>query len=366
MEKLNGKISTPLPKQIKEKILKNIKEEKIKPGEKVLSEEELAKKFEVSRMTVREAIIELINEKILFRVHGKGTFLSEDFDKGNSSEKMIVIELPNLRNSFYYQIVSGAEKIFSQNDYSFTIFSERDNPVEEKKYFEKILNGKMSGFFLISTYYTHTNLSILKKIQKKIPVIVVDVKIPELKVDTVISNDFKGGFMITEHLIELGHKKILHLSGPVDDSSANERKNGYIEALKKYGITQSIIRTTGWELENGYYETKKFFLNNNEVKAVFACNDEVALGAYRAIKELQIKIPDEIVLTGYGNLDIGRVLEIPFTTVDQSPEKMGEIAAKLLIDKIEGRSKLEKAEEIKVDTKLVIRNSCGIYQKKGK
>ncbi|MCL4377067.1 MAG: substrate-binding domain-containing protein [Actinobacteria bacterium] len=224
----------------------------------------------------------------------------------------------------------------------------------------------MSGFFLISTYYTHTNLSILKKIQKKIPVIVVDVKIPELKVDTVISNDFKGGFMITEHLIELGHKKILHLSGPVDDSSANERKNGYIEALKKYGITQSIIRTTGWELENGYYETKKFFLNNNEVKAVFACNDEVALGAYRAIKELQIKIPDEIVLTGYGNLDIGRVLEIPFTTVDQSPEKMGEIAAKLLIDKIEGRSKLEKAEEIKVDTKLVIRNSCGIYQKKGK
>jgi GntR family transcriptional regulator of arabinose operon len=362
MIKIKKKTAIPLPKQIKEEILKDIREKGIKPGEKILSEETLAEKFGVSRMTVREAIIELINENLLFRVSGKGTFLSENLDKGNGHTKTIIIEVPNLRNFFYYQIISGAEKVFSQNNYNFTIFSERDNSIDEKRYFEKILKEKFSGLFLISAHYTHTNLSILKKIQKEVPIVLIDVKIPGFKTDTVVSDDFKGGFMITEHLIELGHKKILHLAGPVDDSSANERKNGYIEALKKYGITRPIIRTTGWDLENGYYEVKKFFLNNKETKAIFACSDEVAIGAYRALKELRLKVPDEIALTGYANLDINRALEISFTTVDQAPEKMGEIAAKLLIDKIEGKRELEKTEEIKVNTKLIIRNSCGIYK----
>jgi len=361
MGKINERKGIPLPKQIKEALLKDIKEGRIKPGEKIPSEEEIAEKFGVSRMTAREAVIELINEGYLYRLPGKGTFLKEDLsEKKEILKKTIVIKVPNLKNSFYYEIIGGAEIIFTQREYEFKILTERDNPVEEKEIFEKILKEKEEGVLLISAYYTHTNLSVLKKMIEKIPVVVIDVKVPQIKVDTVISDDFKGGFMITEHLIELGYKKILHLSGPSGDSSADGRRDGYIESMKKYGL-KPIIRYTKWELEDGYFETKKIFLNRNDIESIFCCNDEVAIGCFKALKEIGKKVPEEVSIAGYGNMDISKVIEVPFTTVDQSPEEMGKIAANLLLDKIEGKRKFKEAEEIKVNTKLIIRNSCGIY-----
>jgi len=360
MKKINEKNSVPLPKQIKEYLLEEIRKGKIKPGEKIPSEEKLAEIFGVSRMTAREAILELINEGYFFRVFGKGTFLKEDIeDKKEILKKKIVIKVPNLKNSFYYQIISGAEIVFTHKGYEFKILTDRDNQIGEKNIFESVLKEKEVALLLISSYYTHTNINILKKIVEKKPVVVVDVKIPGIKVDTVISDDFKGGYMITEHLIETGYKKILHLAGPSGDSSADERRKGYLECVKKYELKPEI-RYTKWELEDGYFEIKKVFLNRKDIEAVFCCNDEVAIGCYKGLKEFGIKVPEDVGIAGYGNMDIGRVIEVPFTTVDQSAEKMGKIAANLLIEKIEGKRKLSQAEEIKVETNLIIRNSCGI------
>lgn len=362
MKKRNDRDSILLPKKIKLYLLNEIKEGRINPGEKIPSEEELAKKFNVSRMTAREGVLELINEGYLFRVFGKGTFVREDLEEKKLIKKKIVIKVPNLKNSFYYEIISGAEIIFTHRGYEFKILTDRDSQIEEKGILEKFLKEKEDGLLLISSYYTHTNLHLLKKLSEKIPMVVVDVKIPGLNVDTVVSDDFKGGYMITKHLIELGYKKILHLSGPIGDSSADERRDGYVECMKENGLKPEI-RYTKWSLEEGYFETKKVFLNRNDIEAVFCCNDEVAIGCYRALKEIGIKIPEEVGIAGYGNMDIGKVIEVPFTTVDQSPEEMGEIAGNLLIEKIEGKRKLKDAKEIKVNTKLIIRNSCGIYTK---
>jgi len=189
MGKIQEKKGVPLPKQIKDEILKEIKKGKIKPGEKILSEEELAKKFGVSRMTAREAVMELINESYLYRLPGKGTFLKEDISRDKRIKNKITIKVPSLKNSFYYQIIEGAEIIFTQRDYEFKILTERNSQIEEKNIFEKILREKEDGILLISAYYTKTNLSLLKKIVKKLPVVIIDVKIPGIKVDTVISND---------------------------------------------------------------------------------------------------------------------------------------------------------------------------------
>jgi len=108
---------------------------------------------------------------------------------------------------------------------------------------------------------------------------------PTAKETLVVSDDRQGGFLITEHLIELGHKKILHLAGPKGDSSAEGRFAGYKEALKKYRIEfqPELVRFTEWHSEEGYYETKKFFLNGadkEKVTAIFAANDEVATGVF--------------------------------------------------------------------------------------
>jgi len=169
-------------------------------------------------------------------------------------------------------------------------------------------------------------------------------------------------------LIELGHKKILHLAGPKGDSSAEGRFAGYKEALKKYRIEfqPELVRFTEWHSEEGYYETKKFFLNGadkEKVTAIFAGNDEVATGAFKALSELKLKVPEEIALAGYGNLEIGQLLEIPLTTVNQSPVEMGKVASQLLLDKLSGKRNFEERKEVKVPTRSVIRQSCGIQGK---
>jgi DNA-binding LacI/PurR family transcriptional regulator len=240
-----------------------------------------------------------------------------------------------------------------------------EDPLEERNCLQKLQEGGARGLILIAENYSHENLNLLQEIKQKMPIVIVDVEVPGLETDLVVSDDLQGGFLITSHLIELGHRKILHLAGPEDDSSAKGRLTGYQEALKKYDIEfqPELVRFTDWHSEEGYYETKKALLNSSnreKVTAIFACNDEVATGTLKALTELNFKVPDEIALAGYGNLDIGRLLEVPLTTVNQFPNEMGKVASQLLLGKLTGSRNFNERKEVKIPTKLVIRKSCGI------
>lgn len=184
-----------------------------------------------------------------------------------------------------------------------------------------------------------------------------------LESDLVVSDDRKGGYLAAKHLVELGHENIVHLGGQKGDSSAEERTAGYFEALSEYSIKPrpECLRFTNWHFEEGYYEARKFFMNpKNEATAVFACNDEVGAGACRALLEIGMKVPDDAAIAGYGNLDCGRFLDVPLTTVDQSAPSIGKAAGKLLIQKIESERKITDHRTVKIPTELIIRDSCGI------
>jgi len=356
-----------LPAQVKEKILARIESSIYKPDERIPSEENLAREFGVSRMTVRQAIVEMIGEKKLYRIPGRGTFVSGSYFKetlNEASQKFVMLVVPNLRHSFYYQIISGLESTLAKNSFNVLLRSVNEDFHEEKTCLNNVLKYSVSGLVLIAGKYSSSNLDLIEKIRQRIPVVCIDVRVIGAKTDFVASDDRKGGFMVTEHLIELGHKNILHLAGPEGDSSAEFRCNGYMEALKSYGIKikKELIRYTDWHFEEGYFETKKFFLNGARATAVFACNDEVAAGAYKALKDLKITVPDEVALAGYGNLDIGKFFEVPLTTVDQGANEMGKVAARILLERIRNKNTSE-AREVMVPTKLIVRDSCGIRKK---
>ena len=369
MAKVNNKSAVSLPAQIKQDIKQKIFSGRLKPEEKLHAEGELAKEYGVSRMTMRQALFELATEGILYRVPGRGTFIAgSSTDKKNLTgliNNFIMLIVPNLRHSFFYQIIHGVEKNITGNGDEVLLRSTDEDSLKEQHCLQKLLKGEIKGLILVSGNYSHTNITLLQKIKQRIPIIIVDVAIPGLETDLVVSDDRHGGFLITRHLIELGHKRILHLAGPEDDSSAKERLIGYHEALKKYQIEfqPELIRYTDWYSEEGYYETKKFFLNGTnkeKASAIFACNDEVATGAFKVLTELNLKVPEEVALAGYGNLDVGKFLEVPLTTVNQSAGEMGKIASQLLLDKLSGHREFNEQKEIKCLTKLIIRQSCGI------
>ena len=368
MAKVNSESAVALPLQIKEGIRDRILSDRLKPDDKLPSENNLAEECGVSRMTARQALVELISEGALYRVPGKGTFVSgspTSKETKNLATSLIMLIVPNLCHSFFHQIISGIERTTSRNNHEILLRSVNEDALEERKCLQKVLEGGVKGLILIAGKYSHTNLNIFQKIKQRIPIVILDVAVSGLETDLVISDDREGGFLITEHLIELGHKKILHLAGPKGDSSAEERFAGYKEALKKYQIEfqPELVRFTEWHSEEGYYETKKFFLNGaikEKVTAIFAGNDEAATGAFKALTELKLKVPEEIGLAGYGNLEIGQLLEIPLTTVNQSAVEMGKVASQLLLDKLAGVRNFEERKDVRVPTKLVIRQSCGI------
>lgn len=366
MAKVDINSSMSLPAQIAQDIRAKITGGRLAADGKLPSEERLAKDYGVSRMTARQSLVELAAQGLIHRIPGKGTFVCGKDSAGENRKtltaNLVMLVVPNLRNSFYYQIIAGAEQFLAANGYSVILRSSNDNPLKEREILQK-LHGM--PVILISGRYTKDNLGLLKKLVTEIYLAVVDVSIHGLKADTVISDDRKGGFLAVEHLIELGHTNILHLAGPEEDSSADRRREGYADALEKYGIkyNHAYVRFTDWRMEEGYYETKKFFLNaasRKKVTAVFACNDEVAAGAYKALKELKITVPDEVALAGYGNMDTGKFIDVPLTTVNQSAEEMGKNAGRLILNRMTGKNKQDTAEEMLVPTKLVIRNSCGI------
>lgn len=370
MAKISTKSALSLPYQIKEDIRKKMLSGKLKPEERLLSEQKLALEYGVSRITTRQALSELTGEGFLYRIPGKGTFVAgrNELNKNAcAASNLIMVIVPELKCPFYYQVIRGIERQTAGNGFEMILRSANEEPADERACLQKALAYAIRGVVLVASKYSCANLEIIREISQRMPVVVVDVAIAGLKVDFVCSDDRKGAHLVTKHLIELGHTKILHLAGPAGDSSAEERVRGYRDALDEQHLEFNAedIRFTEWNSESGYYETKKYYLNGQKeekAKAIFACNDMVALGAFRALGELGLKVPEEVALAGYCNMEAGNYMDVPLTTVDQFAFEMGKEAVALLMEKLTGKRNLEETKEVRMPTKLVIRKSCGIQK----
>lgn len=138
-----------------------------------------------------------------------------------------------------------------------------------------------------------------------------------------------GGFLATEHLIQKGHKKLLHVAGD-DRLSSMEREKGFMRAIKQYGVKDYHV-ISGLYQENVAYEETKKLLERKKITGVFVANDIMALGVIRAIEELGMKVPDDISIVGFDNLQWSEWMELELTSMDVSKETLAESAINLLL-----------------------------------
>ncbi|TET13067.1 LacI family transcriptional regulator, partial [Candidatus Aerophobetes bacterium] len=183
---------------------------------------------------------------------------------------------------------------------------------------------------------------------------------PEKKISCVFSDDFKGAAMATEYLISLGHQRIGFINGPLDEVIIwQERMEGYKEALKKYKIQldRKLIQENSSAFEkNGYESMKKLLQLKNRPQAVFVAGDGMAVGAYKAIKRKELRIPEDISIIGYDDADVASWLDPPLTTIRTSFFDFGEKSAELLFNMITQGGFPEKG--VVIEPVLKIRSSC--------
>lgn len=270
---------------------------------------------------------------------------------------LIGLVVPDIMSSFFPEIIQGIEEITNQKGYSIILCTSEDNIDLEQSHVQSLLNKGVDGL-IISPVYGSDLPQIDKLIdQDHKPVVYLAWIMKKLKGAFVGVDDIKIGFKATEHLIKLGHKRIAHLAGNPQITQSQERKEGYLNALNKYGLEQrnDYIIPSSYTIESGYKSAKELLKLKQRPTAVYSVSDETAIGAVQAFRESGIRVPQDIAIVGTDDLQIASLIEIPLTTIAQPKRQMGSTVAKILINAIEGK----KVENIELDTNLVIRESCG-------
>ena len=190
-----------------------------------------------------------------------------------------------------------------------------------------------------------------------IPFVLVARYFDDVDTDYVVADDVQGGYLATAHLIEKGHEKIAFINGPAYNSSAIERFQGYKKALEEHNIelNEKLIRNGALTMEDGYTYGKALLMDHDpQPTALFTFSDFVALGAMKAVHELGLRIPDDIAIVGYDDIDFAFCLESPLTTIRFPKREIGEEAISVLEKKIDGQ---KCHSNLKIPVELVIRQS---------
>ncbi|PWG79363.1 LacI family DNA-binding transcriptional regulator [Pararcticibacter amylolyticus] len=273
---------------------------------------------------------------------------------------VIGVVVPSLRVTFFSSVVAGIEQVMNANGYNILLYQSNETLDQEKKGIETFLQSRVDGIIASISTETTDYGAFHEIIKRKTPLIFFDRTIEQLDMPSVTIDDYKGGFIATEHLIRQGYRRILHISADREISIFKERLRGYIDALEYYNIPvdEELIIKGNFSLEFGKSVIREARLSGLKFDAVFALEDYTAMGVLQQLLEFKVKIPDEIGVIGFANEAFGSLVTPQLSTIDQQTLAMGKEVAKLFLklkkDEMTGEKKLEK---IVLDPLLIIRAS---------
>jgi GntR family transcriptional regulator of arabinose operon len=353
---------------VKEQITDWITSGKVKPGEKIHSENELVKMFSVSRHTVRQAVGDLVHEGWLYREQGAGTFCSF---KQEVNEPTVLPAQTNCKNIgvittyisdyIFPSIIRGIESYLTAQGYSLT-FACTDNDIEkEKQCLQTMLNRNIDGLIVEPTKSSVYNPNIhyyLELEQHNIPYLMINQFYPQLAPPHIIVNDEHGGYIATEHLIKLGHRKIIGLF-KTDDLQGVNRMQGFIRAFREHGITFFPDMVISYSTEDMNEKIKdqlnKFYSSDDKPTAIVCYNDQLALMVLDVLRNYQISVPDDVSIVGYDDSFLAEAFVVKLTSVAHPKMEMGIEAAKRIVAAVEGKE--NNTQSIIYEPELVVRNS---------
>ena len=271
--------------------------------------------------------------------------------------RLIGILISDISNSFISKVVKGIESTLSEKGYNVLLCS-TDSDVEKEKEYLKVLMGKRIDGLIISSSGAGNHYDDLLK--AKVPLVFLN-RCPEhLPSNMVMTNNIKGAYMATEHLIKHGYKKIAIITGPMQYSTGRDRYIGYKRALEDYAISyhDELVLEGDFTIESGYELTKEIIESKMKIDAIFISNNSMSLGSYKYIKEQGLKIPQDIALYGFDDPEWADVVDPPLSGITQPAFELGVYAAQKMIDTIQGTC--PEIREIKyLDPNMIIRKSCG-------
>ncbi len=275
----------------------------------------------------------------------------------SGKSKIIGVIVPEVNNFFFSGIINGIEKMVSDSGYNIIIAQSHESQEKENEALNSFLKLKVEGILLSISKETSDLSQIQKIIKSKLPIVFFD-RVPNLKnINSVMLDDYMGAFMATNHLLDQQCKHLIHIVGDTKVSIFKERQKGFNDAIAKRNDKnlkgESITLSSNLKEDIGLI--KKLLKDKPNIDGVFAYGDEIGLHVLNLLKELNIQVPKQIKLIGFGNADFSNLTQPKISTIDQECTQMGEQAVSILLKNLKDKSTSLKTKVL--SPRLVVRDS---------
>lgn len=260
---------------------------------------------------------------------------------------------PNLTDFTFASMIEGAENEARKHGYILVSSSTPDDESFARLIDEMVNSRRIEGLLVINPYAeSYSDLLV-----KHFPTVLVGATPSNDDLPSVSLDNEDAGRQVVEYLIQLGHRSIAVLTGPMNEDSSQDRFKGSKSALQQSGLTLDahLVRTGDWSATSGYEAVQSLLQANGSFTALVAQNDRMAVGAIRALRESNLAVPQNVSVIGFDDMPLASYFDPPLTTMRQDTFSLGREAARLLIKAI--KDGVFRQEPIRMQAELVIRGS---------
>ncbi|MCX7842547.1 MAG: LacI family DNA-binding transcriptional regulator [Clostridia bacterium] len=268
--------------------------------------------------------------------------------------RMILVLLPNISNPFYSRIVKGIEDVAHKNGYNIMLCNTDSDKMRERIYLELLKKRLSDGIILMASELSREELL---ELGKNYPVVQCCEYREDVEITHVSIDNYSAAKKAVNHLIGQGHKRIAMISCKNNFLSTVQREAGYKKVLEESGIEfdPDLLAYGDYGYKSGLRTAKQFLSMQDKPTAIFAISDMMAIGAIKAVRQAGLKIPEDIAVVGFDNINFASMCEPELTTVSQPKYDIGCYTMEFLIRQIKGESKSSQA--IFLEHELIIRAS---------
>lgn len=263
---------------------------------------------------------------------------------------IIGLTLSTLNDSMFEAVVKEIGERLAERGYFLALsVADYGEPFHRSLFQE----DRVDGVILLSPIREDEYVMELKR--KKIPFVLLDNQLRGSPAPSVIVDNFKGGYEAAKHLIDLGHTRIAHIAGPEVFLSSVERERGFRTALQEAGLEPFAVERSPFEISSGYAIAKRWIEEDRLPTAVFAADDNIALGVVDAMKNEGIRVPERLSVVGFDDQMLASQFTPRLTTVRQPAERIGRSGVDLLLKWIDGSSR--RNVTVQLEPELIVRES---------
>ena len=270
---------------------------------------------------------------------------------------MIGMIIPDVTNPFFPAVVRGAEDVAFANGYRLVLCNTDNDHFKELAHLRELKTYLPAGLIVIPSNFSDLSTHVESYQKAGTAVVCVDRLPRDWEGDTVTVANEEGAHIATRYLIQLGHRRLAAITGPLHLTNSGQRLAGFKAALKKARIhvAPEYFQEASFDKPGGYAKAKVLLNMVPRPTAIFAGNDMIALGVLAAIQEAGLRCPEDISVIGFDNQDVTEITNPPLASVHQPGYQMGATAARLLLDRVSGKSSAVK--HVVLQTELKVRGS---------